>query len=75
VNQLFPHPLNDVGDSESLDVPPNGEHGCQRPHALRHLAGLLAKRNRPPAVELANHAVRRDRRLNFRSCAEHAVLA
>jgi hypothetical protein len=51
VNQLFPHSLNDVGDRKGFDALGSSEQGCQRSHAFRHLAGLLAKGERPPIVE------------------------
>src|SRR6266849_9106711 len=60
VNQLSPHPLNDVGDREGFDALRSSEQGCQRSHAFRHFARLLAKRERPPIVELADCAVRRE---------------
>src|ERR1700723_442004 len=61
VNQLFPHPLNNNRDREGFDALRGSEQGCQRSHAFGHLAGLLAKGERPPIVELADCAVRRAR--------------
>jgi hypothetical protein len=75
VNQLFPHPLNNIGDREDLHSLRSLEQRGQRSHALRHLPRLLAKGDRSPVVELPDRAIQHDRRLYLCRATEHTALA